>query len=35
MRADPLQNGLLASTAADVVDIYASINSGVLGEDYE
>jgi uncharacterized protein YbjT (DUF2867 family) len=35
MRANLLQNGLPASTAADIVDIYASMNSGALGEDYE
>ena len=35
MRENLLQNGLPASTAADVVDIYASMNSGALGEDYE
>ena len=35
MRQNLLQNGLPPSTAADVVDIYASMNSGALGEDYE
>jgi uncharacterized protein YbjT (DUF2867 family) len=35
MRENLLKNGLPASTAADVVDIYASMNSGALGEDYE
>lgn len=35
MRENLLQNGLPPSTAADIVDIYASMNSGALGEDYE
>ena len=35
MRESLLQNGLPPRTAADVVDIYASMNSGALGEDYE
>lgn len=35
MRTNLLQNGLPASTAADIVDIYASMSSGVLAEDYE
>lgn len=35
MRANLLQNGLPASTAADIVDIYASMSSGTLAEDYE
>ncbi|MGI4834179.1 MAG: NmrA family NAD(P)-binding protein [Janthinobacterium lividum] len=35
MRENLLRNGLPASTAADVVDIYASMSSGALGEDYE
>jgi hypothetical protein len=35
MRADLPQNGLPASTAADIVDIYASMNSDALAEDYE
>ena len=35
MRENLLKNGLPPSTAADVVDIYASMNSGALGEDYE
>jgi uncharacterized protein YbjT (DUF2867 family) len=35
MRANLFQNGLPASTAAAVVDIYASMNSGALAEDYE
>ncbi|RZK93155.1 MAG: NAD-dependent dehydratase [Hymenobacter sp.] len=34
MQANLLQNGLPASTAADIVDIYASMNSGALAEDY-
>jgi uncharacterized protein YbjT (DUF2867 family) len=34
MRANLLQNGLPASAAADVVDIYASMSNGTLGEDY-
>jgi len=34
MRDNLLQNGLPASTAADIVDIYASMNSGALAEDY-
>jgi len=35
MRENLLQNGLPASTAADIVDIYASMSNGTLGEDYE
>ena len=35
MRESLLKNGLPPSTAADIVDIYASMNSGALGEDYE
>ncbi|MBJ6142374.1 NAD(P)H-binding protein [Hymenobacter sp. BT559] len=35
MRTNLLQNGLPASTAADIVDIYASMNNGTLAEDYE
>ncbi|MGI4742396.1 MAG: NAD(P)H-binding protein [Janthinobacterium lividum] len=35
MRENLLKNGLPPSTAADIVDIYASMNSGALGEDYE
>jgi hypothetical protein len=35
MRLGLLQICLTASTANDVVDIYASMNSGALGEDYE
>jgi uncharacterized protein YbjT (DUF2867 family) len=35
MRENLLKNGLPPSTAADVVDIYASMSSGALGEDYE
>ena len=35
MRENLLKNGLPTSTAADIVDIYASMNSGALGEDYE
>ena len=35
MRDNLLKNGLPPSTAADIVDIYASMNSGALGEDYE
>ncbi|GAA4496487.1 NmrA family NAD(P)-binding protein [Hymenobacter ginsengisoli] len=35
MRENLLKNGLPPSTAADVVDIYASMNSGALAEDYE
>ena len=34
MRDNLLKNGLPASTAADIVDIYASMNSGALAEDY-
>ncbi|RZK32543.1 MAG: NAD-dependent epimerase/dehydratase family protein [Hymenobacter sp.] len=34
MRENLLKNGLPASTAADIVDIYASMSSGALGEDY-
>jgi uncharacterized protein YbjT (DUF2867 family) len=34
MRANLLQNGLPASTAADIVDIYASMRNGTLAEDY-
>jgi uncharacterized protein YbjT (DUF2867 family) len=34
MRDNLLQNGLPASTAADIVDIYASMSSGALAEDY-
>jgi uncharacterized protein YbjT (DUF2867 family) len=34
MRENLLKNGLPASTAADIVDIYASMNSGALAEDY-
>ena len=35
MRENLLKNGLPPRTAADVVDIYASMSSGALGEDYE
>jgi uncharacterized protein YbjT (DUF2867 family) len=35
MRDNLLKNGLPPSTAADVVDIYASMSSGALAEDYE
>jgi uncharacterized protein YbjT (DUF2867 family) len=35
MRANLLQNGLPASAAADIVDIYASMNNGTLAEDYK
>ncbi|MVN75124.1 NAD(P)H-binding protein [Hymenobacter sp. HMF4947] len=35
MRANLIQNGLPPSTAADIVDIYASMSSGTLAEDYE
>jgi uncharacterized protein YbjT (DUF2867 family) len=35
MRDNLLKNGLPASTAADIVDIYASMSSGALAEDYE
>jgi len=35
MRADLPQDGLPASTDADIVDIYASMNSGALAEDYK
>ncbi|WP_151087919.1 NAD(P)H-binding protein [Hymenobacter baengnokdamensis] len=35
MRENLLKNGLPASTAADIVGIYASMSSGALGEDYE
>jgi uncharacterized protein YbjT (DUF2867 family) len=34
MQANLLQNGLPASTAADIVDIYASMSNGTLAEDY-
>lgn len=34
MRANLLQNGLPASVASDIVDIYASMTNGTLGEDY-
>ncbi|NML65227.1 NAD(P)H-binding protein [Hymenobacter sp. RP-2-7] len=34
MRDNLLQNGLPASTATDIVDIYASMNNGALAEDY-
>lgn len=34
MQANLLQNGLPASVAADIVDIYASMSNGTLGEDY-
>ena len=35
MRENLLKNGLPASTAADIVDIYASMSSGALAEDYQ
>jgi uncharacterized protein YbjT (DUF2867 family) len=35
MRENLLKNGLPPSTAADIVDIYASMSSGALAEDYE
>ena len=35
MRENLLKNNLPASTVADIVDIYASMSSGALGEDYE
>jgi uncharacterized protein YbjT (DUF2867 family) len=35
MRDNLLKNGLPASTAADIVDIYTSMSNGTLGEDYE
>jgi uncharacterized protein YbjT (DUF2867 family) len=35
MRDNLLKNGLPPSTAADIVDIYASMNSGALAEEYE
>jgi len=35
MRENLLKNGLPASTAADIVDIYASMSNGTLAEDYE
>jgi uncharacterized protein YbjT (DUF2867 family) len=35
MRDNLLKNGLPPSTAADIVDIYASMSSGALAEDYE
>jgi uncharacterized protein YbjT (DUF2867 family) len=35
MQANLLQNGLPAGVAADIVDIYASMSNGTLGEDYE
>jgi uncharacterized protein YbjT (DUF2867 family) len=35
MRDNLLKNGLPLSIANDVVDIYASMNNGILGEDYE
>lgn len=34
MRENMVKNGVPATRAAEVVDIYASINSGKLGEDY-
>ncbi|MGI4874144.1 MAG: NAD(P)H-binding protein [Janthinobacterium lividum] len=34
MRENLLRNGLPAPTADGLVDLYASMNSGVLGEDY-
>lgn len=34
MQANLLQNGLPASVVADIVDIYASMSNGTLGEDY-
>ena len=34
MQANLLQNGLPASVAADIVDIYTSMSNGTLGEDY-
>ncbi len=35
MQDNLLRNGLPASTAADIVGIYASMRNGTLGEDYE
>nr|GFC77986.1 hypothetical protein [Tanacetum cinerariifolium] len=35
MRDNLLKNGLPASVAADIVDIYASMTNGTLAEDYE
>jgi len=35
MRDNLLKNGLPANVAADIVDIYVSMNRGALGEDYE
>jgi uncharacterized protein YbjT (DUF2867 family) len=35
MQANLLQNGLPASTAADIADIYTSMSNGTLAEDYE
>jgi hypothetical protein len=35
MRENLLKNGLPPSTTADIVDIYASMSSGALAEDYE
>ena len=34
MRDNMVKNGVLAARANEVVDIYASINSGKLGESY-
>jgi uncharacterized protein YbjT (DUF2867 family) len=34
MQANLLQKGLPASVVADIVDIYASMSNGTLGEDY-
>jgi len=35
MQANLVSHGLPAARAAEIVDIYASIRSGALGEDYE
>jgi uncharacterized protein YbjT (DUF2867 family) len=35
MRQNLLKNGLSPNTTTDIVDIYASMNSGALAEDYE
>jgi hypothetical protein len=34
MKENMVKNGVPAERAAEVVDIYSSINSGKLGEDY-
>lgn len=35
MQENLIKNGVPAGRAAEIVDIYASINSGVPSEDYE